>query len=103
MYKICCYVPSSNVEAVKDALFAAGAGKIGDYDHCCWQTLGVGQFRPLPGSHPAIGHIGNPEKVEEYKLEMVCADECIKDVVAALHRAHPYETPAYDCWQLAEL
>ncbi len=53
MYKICFYVPESHLEKVKEALFATGAGRIGDYDHCCWQTRGTGQFRPL-ASRPAI-------------------------------------------------
>ena len=47
MYKLAFYVPQENLEAVKQALFATGAGRIGDYDSCCWQVKGVGQFRPL--------------------------------------------------------
>ncbi len=74
MYKICVYVPENSVEKVKSALFDAGAGRIGNYDSCCWQTEGIGQFRPLDGSQPAIGSQGEIERVKEVKLELVCAD-----------------------------
>ncbi len=101
MYQLCCYVPESHIEIVKQALFAAGAGRIGAYDNCCWQVLGQGQFRALAGSNPFIGAHGQLETVAEYKLELVCADEHIGAAVAALRRAHPYEEPAYQVWQLA--
>ena len=103
MYKLCVYIPVEHLEPVKQALFAAGAGKIGDYDNCCWQTLGRGQFRPLQGSEPFIGQLGKVESVDEYKVEMVVADEFIGAVIAALKNAHPYEEPAYDVWRLEAL
>jgi hypothetical protein len=84
-------------------MFAAGAGRIGDYDSCSWQSLGSGQFRPLEGADPYIGQQGKVETVQEYKVEMVCADELIKDAIAAMKQAHPYEEPAYDVWRLEEL
>ncbi len=102
MYKICVFVPESAVEQVKQSMFAAGAGKIGDYDSCCWQTLGQGQFRPLEGSSPFIGEQNRIETVAEYRIEMVCADELIKDAVAAMKNSHPYEEPAYDVWKLED-
>ena len=102
MIKICVFVPESAVEQVKQAMFTAGAGKIGDYDSCCWQTIGQGQFRPLEGSSPFIGELDRIETVAEYRIEMVCADEYIKDVVAALKSSHPYEEPAYDVWKLED-
>ncbi|MGK0148971.1 NGG1p interacting factor NIF3 [Pseudomonas putida] len=102
MYKLAFFVPASHVEVVKAAVFAAGGGRIGDYDHCAWQTLGQGQFRPLDGSQPFIGQTGQVEVVEEWKVELVVADELIAQVVAALKQSHPYETPAYEVWQLAE-
>jgi len=95
LYQLTFYLPVDNAEEVKAALFAKGAGRIGHYDCCCWQTLGVGQFRPLDGSDPFIGQAGTIEKVPEYKVEMVCADELIADVVQELLRVHPYEEPAY--------
>ena len=102
MYKLCFYVPESHLEKTKAAIFAAGAGHIGDYDQCCWQAKGHGQFRALPGSDPFVGEQGMLEVVEEYRVEMVCADEHIPAAVAALRLAHPYEEPAFDCWLLAE-
>lgn len=103
MYKICVYVPESHLQIVKDALFSAGAGRIGNYDSCCWQVAGEGQFRPLEGSAPYIGQTGTVEKVKEYKIELVCEDLLIKQAVAAMKNAHPYETPAYDIWKLEDL
>ncbi|CAK17070.1 NIF3 1 [Pseudomonas entomophila] len=100
MYKLAFFVPDSHVEVVKAAVFAAGGGRIGDYDHCAWQTLGQGQFRPLDGSQPYIGQAGQVEVVEEWKVELVVADELIGEVVTALKQSHPYETPAYEVWQL---
>jgi len=95
MYKICFYVPIDQVESVKNAMFQAGAGKIGNYSCCAWQILGEGQFMPLAGSNPYIGEQNRIEKEQEYKVEMVCADEYIKPVIAALRKTHPYEQPAY--------
>ncbi len=102
MYKLAFFVPASHVDVVKEAVFAAGGGRIGDYDHCAWQTLGQGQFRPLDGSQPFIGQAGQVEVVEEWKVELVVADDLIAQVVAALKQSHPYETPAYEVWRLAE-
>jgi hypothetical protein len=102
MYKICFYAPENTVELVKQALFEAGAGRIGDYDSCCWQTKGTGQFRPLDNSNPYIGQQNKKETVSEYKVEMVCDDENIKQVITALKKNHPYEEPAYDVWKLED-
>jgi len=96
MYKLCFYVPESHLEGVKSAVFAAGAGRIGEYDSCCWQVLGQGQFRPLEGSEPYLGEQGELERVMEYRVEMVCAAGYVKASVEALIEAHPYEEPAWD-------
>ena len=103
MYKLCFFVPDSHLQAVKDALFAVGAGRIGDYDRCCWQVLGDGQFRPLPGSQPYLGQDGVLETVAEWKVEMVVADALISAAVASLKQAHPYEIPAYEVYRLEAL
>jgi hypothetical protein len=100
MYKISFYVPETHKEQVKAALFEAGAGKIGQYDCCSFEVLGVGQFRSLHGSNPFIGKIGEVEKVSEYKVEMVVCDENMRAAVKALKTAHPYETPAYNIYKL---
>lgn len=102
MYKLAFFVPPSHVEQVKNALFAAGAGRIGAYDSCSWQVLGQGQFRPLDGSQPFMGHTGQIESVEEWKVELVVSDGLIQQAVAALKHSHPYETPAYEVWKLAD-
>jgi len=103
MYKLSFFVPEENLESVKQALFDAGAGRIGDYDHCCWQTLGQGQFRPLQGSDPHIGRQGEVERLAEWKVELVCSDDLVRQLVAVLKQAHPYEEVAYDVWQLADI
>ncbi|KPC26421.1 Uncharacterized protein ABJ99_0515 [Pseudomonas syringae pv. cilantro] len=90
------------MDGVKSALFAAGAGRIGAYDQCAWQVLGHGQFRPLDGSQPFIGQSGEVERVEEWKVELVVADDLIQQVVAALKQSHPYEMPAYEVWRLED-
>ena len=102
MYKLCFFVPPSHVDEVKDAVFAAGGGRIGAYDRCAWQVLGLGQFRPLDGSQPFIGEAGQVEQVEEWKVELVVADGLIRGVVEALKQSHPYETPAYEVWRLED-
>lgn len=102
MHKLVFYVPESHLESVKAAVFAAGAGRMGNYDSCAWQTLGTGQFRPLPGSDPFIGEINYLQRVEEYRVEILCSDDCVAQALAALRNAHPYEEPAYDIWRLAE-
>lgn len=100
MYKLGFYVPAEQLEEVKSALFEAGAGRIGNYDRCCWQTEGVGQFRPLDGSKPFLGRAGAVEQVREYRVEMVCAEDRIAEVVRALGDVHPYEEPAFDVVKL---
>ncbi|MFC3606298.1 NGG1p interacting factor NIF3 [Stutzerimonas tarimensis] len=103
MYKLCFYVPESHLEAVKQALFAVGAGRIGRYDQCCWQSLGKGQFRPLEGSQPHVGEVDRVERLAEWKVELVVSDELIHDSVKALKASHPYETPAFDVWRLSDM
>ena len=103
IYRINFYVPETHLEVVKNALFAAGAGKIGNYDSCCWQILGIGQFRALEGSDPYLGQEGKVELVDEYKVELVCAGELLGQALAALKAAHPYEEPAYDIVKLEQV
>ena len=102
-YKLVFYVPKSHVDVVKEAVFKAGAGRIGNYDCCSWQVLGMGQFRPLAGSQPFIGDTDIIESVEEFRVEMICIEQYLNPVVAALKNAHPYEEPAFDVWQLVTI
>jgi structural toxin protein (hemagglutinin/hemolysin) RtxA len=103
MYKLVFFVPVTHLEPVKHAVFAAGAGRQGDYDQCCWQTLGYGQFRPLEGAKPYVGTHNTLETVPEYRVELLCSETDIKDVLRALKRAHPYEEPAFDVIPLANI
>lgn len=103
MIKLTVFIPDEALESVKSAMFAAGAGAIGDYDKCCWQIKGEGQFRPLSGSSPHIGTKNQLEKVVEWRVEMVVADDKINAVIKALKQAHPYETPAYDAIKVLDI
>ncbi len=102
MYKLCFFVPESNLDNVKEALFTQGVGRIGDYDNCCWQVLGQGQFRPLLGSRPHIGSQGKVEHLSEWKVEMVCDDGLIQQAVDTLKRVHSYEEVAYEVYRMAD-
>jgi len=93
-------VPDSHLDVTKQAVFAAGAGRQGNYSHCCFQTKGMGQFKPLAGSQPFIGQQDQVEPVEEWRVEMLCTDDLLPQVLAALRQAHPYEEPAIDVWRL---
>ena len=95
MHLLTFYVPKSHCEEVKGALFARGAGRLGGYDSCSWEVEGTGQFRPLPGSSPYIGTELRLERLAEMRVEMMCSDEVIAQVVDELLRVHPYEVPAY--------
>ncbi|ART80781.1 Nif3-like dinuclear metal center hexameric protein [Oceanisphaera avium] len=103
MYKLVFFVPDSHLEHVKAAVFASGAGRIGDYEHCCFETRGTGQFKPITGAKPFIGHVNQLEQVAEVRVELVCHDTLISAAIEALRQAHPYEEPAFDVWQLSEL
>ncbi|MCU0417303.1 MAG: Nif3-like dinuclear metal center hexameric protein [Cytophagaceae bacterium] len=94
--KLIAYVPEPNVTEVLEALFQAGAGHIGNYDACSFQSTGTGSFRPLEGSEPTVGSIGNRSFVQESKVEVVYPLSIERNVIKALLKAHPYEEVAYD-------
>ena len=96
MLKLTFYVPLDSCEAVKNALFDVGVGRIGNYDRCSFETLGTGQFRALEGANPTIGKVGDVEKISEVMVEMVMEDHILSVAVKALKNSHPYETPAFD-------
>lgn len=96
LHKLVVFVPFPAADALIDALAAAGAGAIGDYDRCAWTVTGEGTFRPQPGARPAIGTVGAIEAVPEARVEMVVPVERSTAVIAALRAAHPYEEPAFD-------
>lgn len=95
MIQVVVFVPESHKEKVKQAMFDVGGGKIGNYDSCCFEYVGIGQFRPLPGSDPFAGKVNELEKGSEVKIEMTCEDHLFPEVVKAIRSSHPYETPAF--------
>jgi len=95
MYILVVYVPTSHAEALKSALFDAGAGSYAGYDRCSWQTEGMGQFRPLEGSNPFIGKKNVIEQVKEIRIEMACDEELIPLLTDTIKKNHPYEVPAF--------
>ena len=101
--KLVTFVPREDAQRVRDALTSAGAGTIGDYDSCTFTTEGEGRFRPLPGANPAIGRVGEVEVVAETRIETVFSRVRRHQVVAAMRSAHPYEEPAYDVFELADV
>ena len=100
-YKLVTFVPPADADRLVDALAAAGAGRIGDYERCAWTTEGTGTFRGGPGTRPAVGEPGRVERVEEARVEMVLPGPAVAAVTAALRGAHPYEEPAFDLVALA--
>jgi hypothetical protein len=100
--KLVWFVPADALDATRDAVFDAGAGRIGDYERCSWYTAGTGTFFGTAGTQPAIGESGEEEHVPELRVETVVPGERIDDVVAALRSAHPYEEPAYDVYSLLD-
>lgn len=94
-YQIAVYVPLSHVDIVKIAVFSEGAGRFSGYEACCWQTEGQGQFLPMADANPYAGVKGQITHQKEMKLEFFCDSVCIRAVIAAMKKAHPYEVPAF--------
>ncbi|EKU37043.1 MULTISPECIES: hypothetical protein [Acinetobacter] len=103
MLKLIYYVPDSHLESTKQAIFSAGAGGIGNYEHCAWQVKGIGQFKPVKGADPYIGELGELEQVEEWRVETIVIEENAKAVAKALKASHPYEEPAFEFIQIIEI
>jgi len=99
-HKIVVFVPVSHANAVREAIGRAGGGRLGNYSCCSFSVRGVGRFRPEPGAQPAIGQVGRLEEVQEERIEITCDSVLVRDVVAAIISAHPYEEPALDVWAL---
>jgi len=97
--KLVVFVPREALDTVRDALFAAGAGRIGDYERCSWYTEGTGTFLGGEGTSPSVGRSGREERVAELRLETVFPEDEHDSVVAALRAAHPYEEPAFDVYE----
>jgi len=99
-YKLVVFVPVESAAKVSNAVFAAGAGAIGNYSNCGFAAEGTGTFLPLAGARPAIGEKGKFEKVPEVRFETIVPAEKLANVTAAMKKAHPYETPAFDIFKL---
>jgi hypothetical protein len=97
-YKIAVFTPRNAVERVRNAAAEAGAGNIGNYSHCSFETQGRGTFLPREGAEPTIGAVGRMETVEEIRIEMVVPQRELQGVIAAVLDAHPYEEVAYDVY-----
>ncbi len=94
-YQISFYVPETHIDNVKSALFETGAGQLGSYSHCAWQTIGEGQFMPSDDSRPFLGTANEIETVKEFKVELLCKGKYLKPALQALKSSHPYEMPAF--------
>ncbi|HXY80747.1 MAG TPA: hypothetical protein VEH55_05210 [Gaiellaceae bacterium] len=101
-YKLVWFVPREALESTRDAVFGAGAGRIGDYERCSWYTAGTGTFLAGEGTDPSVGRVGREERVSELRVETVVPAERARAVVDALIAAHPYEEVAYELYPLAE-
>jgi hypothetical protein len=102
-HKLVWFVPEEALDATCEAVFAAGAGRIGDYEHCSWYTAGTGTFLGREGTNPTIGEPGREERAPELRVETVVPADRAADVVTALLDAHPYEEVAYDLYPLVDL
>jgi hypothetical protein len=102
LYKLIFFVPVKMSEKVKEAIFKTGAGTVGEYSRCSFETQGTGQFMPSAKANPAIGSSHNLEKVLENKVEILCTSSQIQDAVTTLKEVHPYEEVAYEVYRLED-
>jgi len=102
-YKLVWFVPREALEATRDAVFAAGGGRIGDYTRCSWYTAGTGTFLAGEGTDPSVGRVGREERVSELRVETVVPTERAAEIVHALREAHPYEEVAFELYPLVRL
>ena len=102
-HKLVWFVPREALEATRDAVFAAGAGRIGRYQRCSWYTAGTGTFLAGEGADPSVGRIGTEERVSELRVETVVPVDRAQQAVDALRAAHPYDEVAFELYPLVEL
>lgn len=101
--KIEVFCPTTHSDELRKVIGNAGGGKIGNYSHCTFSTIGTGRFLPLSGSNPAIGQHGILEEVVEEKIEFICYLAIAKKVIAEIKANHPYEEVAYFVTTLTDL
>lgn len=102
-YKIVVFVPLTHADKLRQAIGNAGGGRLGKYSFCSFSTKGIGRFLPEEGAKPAIGSVGKLEEVEEERIEITCSQGVLKNVIASIKEAHPYEEIAMDIWELKEI
>ena len=100
LYKLAVYVPKTHELVLRDALGEAGAGYIGNYSHCTFNTPGIGTFKPDENTNPFIGTVGQIEEVEEVKIETIVPQSILQKTIDKMLKAHPYEEVAYDIYKL---
>lgn len=98
--KLVVFVPRTHGDAVRQAMGDAGAGKLGNYSHCSFSSVGTGRFKPLEDANPAIGQVGKVEEVEEERVECICERSRAREVLEAVRKVHPYEEMAFDIYPL---
>ncbi len=101
--KLVVFVPVTHADQLRASLGEAGTGSIGNYTHCSFSVRGIGRFRPGPGANPFLGKVGEIEEVEEERVEVIVERARIRDTIAAMRRAHPYEQPAFEVYPLLEI
>ncbi|MDX6484938.1 MAG: hypothetical protein QOF43_91 [Gaiellaceae bacterium] len=102
LHKLVWFVPREALETTREAVFAAGGGRIGRYERCSWYTVGTGTFLAGEGSDPSIGQVGREERVSEMRVETVVPAALASEVIEALRKAHPYEEVAFELYQLVD-
>jgi hypothetical protein len=102
-YKLVWFAPREALETTRDAVFAAGGGRIGVYTRCSWYTAGTGTFLPGEGADPSIGRVGREERVSELRVETVVPVALAAEIVGALRDAHPYQEAAFELYPLVDL
>jgi len=101
--KIVVFVPETHTDIVREAMGKAGAGKIGNYNHCSFSSKGIGRFKPEDGANPHIGEVGKFEEVTEERIETVCSREKLREVITAIKEVHPYDEIALDVYPLENI
>ncbi len=102
-YKVIVTVPGGEADDLRQAIGDAGGGKIGNYKYCSFSVKGTGRFLPTEGANPTIGQVGHPEEIIEERIEITCSGDNLEEVVAAIRKAHSYEEPSIDVYELKEL
>jgi len=103
LHKLVWFVPEGALDVTRNAVFATGAGRIGEYERCSWYTAGTGTFLAREGAEPAIGEVGKEERVRELRVETVVPVELAEAVVRALREAHPYEEVAFELYAIVDV